>query len=74
MKRLYDDPEMEAASLMAWMDRRLEMATSKSSIRLYYTKFNQMWHDSFGTLDTVPIEYRDKVIAKYMELRKGESK
>lgn len=72
MKRLYEDPEEEAASLLAWIDRRYEMATSIGVLKLYYRKFLDMWLTSFGTLTSVPQEYQDKFVTKYREFQKED--
>lgn len=69
--RMHEDPEEEAASLMAWMDRRLEMATV-NSLPLYVLVFKAMWESAFGTLDTIPQEYKDKLTDLYQQLKRGD--
>lgn len=66
--RMYEDDEQERASLMAWMDRRLEWATP-GTIPIYTVVFKTMWAESFGTLDTIPADYKEKVQQRYNALR-----
>lgn len=70
---LYTDPKQEADSIMAWLDRRLEWSTS-GTLPLYVSRFKKEWCDSFGTLDTVPQEYKDKVKARYTKLKVREGR
>lgn len=70
-RRLYEDDDEEAASLMAWMDRRLERADVKT-LPLYVLAFKSMWLSSFDTLDNIPQEYNDKVIALYKRLKEEQ--
>lgn len=58
MARLYD--EAEAASIIAWLDRRIDGAVLSGAIRIHVGIFKRMWYESFGTLDNVPL-------ARYMK-------
>lgn len=68
----YEDDKIEADSIMAWLDRRLEWASAQS-IPLYVTSFKGLWLDAFGTLDSIPDSYKDKVRARFEELRRRRS-
>jgi hypothetical protein len=65
---LYDDPKQEADSIMGWLDRRLPHADVHSFIE-YTNIFKREWKASFGTLDSVPQEFADKVKARFNELK-----
>lgn len=70
--RVYENDEEEAASIIAWTERRLEMCVSSSTVRAYIKLFKQMWKESFGSLDSVPQEFKDKVEKLHNELKVKE--
>lgn len=61
--------QAEAESCMAWLDRRLVIA-SYYTIPSYVKVFKREWEEHVGPLDTIPSEYKDKVMSIYRE-RKG---
>jgi hypothetical protein len=69
--RKYTDDVKEAQSIMAWMDRRLEVAC-EFTFPLYVGYFKKMWLGSFGSLDSVPQKYKEKLNRKYEELKRKE--
>lgn len=69
--RMYENDDEEMASIMAWLDRRLEWS-NKQTLPLYVAVFKSIWHTSFDTLDNIPPEYKDKITARYRELRERE--
>jgi hypothetical protein len=71
--RLYDDDEIEAASIIAWTERRLEHSDS-GMVRFYANEFKKMWLESFGSLENVPQEFKDKVETLYDELKEKENR
>lgn len=59
----------ESESIMAWLDRRLEYATSATEVNINVKRFLSIWSDFFGTTDNIPQWYKDKVEARYHELK-----
>ncbi|TCM89664.1 hypothetical protein EV294_112129 [Paenibacillus sp. BK033] len=72
MVRKYEDDEREAASIIAWTERRLEHAWSSGAVTMYHRQFKTMWLASFGTLDNVPQSFKDRFMALYNELKAKE--
>lgn len=71
MVQMYEDPQVESDSIMAWLDRRLEWA-NKGTLPLYVAAFKNMWLESFSTLDTVPQEYKDKITERFNQLKEEQ--
>lgn len=71
-RRLYEDEAEEMASIIAWLERRMEWA-SEETLPLYVASFKKMWCESFDTLDNVPPEFKEKVMTRYRELKEAET-
>lgn len=69
---MYDDPNMESDSIMGWLSRRSENATSSLELVGYIKKFDKMWVDSFGNIENIPIEFKEKIKGKLKELQTKE--
>lgn len=70
MTRQYDDDAEEAASIIAWTERRLAVSTSAGMVAIYGREFKRMWRESFGTLDNVPQTFKDRVTAQFQSFKK----
>lgn len=64
--RLYKDDAQEAESIIGWLERRLENC-SVEQFNPYIRKFEEMWKESFGTLDNVPEQFKSKVKQMYIK-------
>lgn len=73
MARMYDDDEREAASIIAWTDRRLNHVWSSGAVAMYLRQFERMWRESFGTLDNVPLLFKQRAMERYNELKAKEA-
>lgn len=67
--RKFADDEREAASIIAWTERRLEVCTNHFMVAYYAKQFQKMWTDSFGTLANVPQDFKDRVSKLHADLK-----
>jgi hypothetical protein len=73
VSQVHDDPKAEAASIMGWLDRRLVWA-NRGTLPLYVMAFKKMWFEAFGTLDTIPQDYKAGVSAQFHRLKEGDKR
>ncbi|MCU6798013.1 hypothetical protein OB236_38400 [Paenibacillus sp. WQ 127069] len=58
----------EEDSMMAWLDRRIEPCQDVVTFLFYQRQFKKMWIESFGNIDSIPKEYKEKVAQAYAML------
>lgn len=60
--RIYEDDEQERDSIIAWIDRRLNLCSHDAGMIMSYTKqLKKMWFESFGGTETIPTWFKEKI-------------
>lgn len=57
-------------SLMMWLDRRIEHTTCPTTYNKRVLQFQEMWKNEFGSLDSVPSFYKEKITNNYQKLKR----
>ncbi len=70
--RMYDDDEIEANSIISWIERRLEFSNTSYMVKMYQNQFKHMWIELFGDLESVPTTFKEKVESLYSGLLNKE--
>jgi hypothetical protein len=66
---MHDEDEKEAASIIAWTERRIDYQTDLGMVHVYMNLFKKMWLESFGTLENVPVEFKSKIEKLILKLK-----
>jgi hypothetical protein len=67
--RKFEDDEQEAASIIAWVERRLAFSNSIDMVNMYMKTFKREWIESFGTMDNVPSDFKERIELKRREIK-----
>lgn len=60
--RMYENDQEERDSIIAWIERRLNLCSHDSGMIITYTnQLKKIWFESFGETESIPIWYKEKI-------------